>query len=111
MTLFRPASATMAGAILLLATCAAPGIDYPISCVTQDYVICEGPPAFSVQGVTTIRIGANNNNGSPSGRRVDFSLARAQPGELPASASLTVRVAGRSGSPAFNGDLWGIGFE
>src|SRR5436190_14162580 len=87
--------------------------DYPVTCLTQDYVICEGPPAFSVQGVTTIRIGANNNNGSPSGRNavMIFPLPVLASGEQPLSATLTVNVAGRSGAPSFNADLWGIGFQ
>jgi arylsulfatase A-like enzyme len=87
--------------------------DYPLSCLTQDYVICEGPPAFSVAGVSTIRIGANNNNGSPSGRAavLIFALPVLSSGEQVATASLTVNSAGKSGSPTFNGDLWGIGFQ
>ena len=87
--------------------------DYPVTCVAEDYVICEGPPAFSVQGNTTIRIGANNNNGSPGGRNavMIFPLPVLGAGEQPATTTLTVNVAGRSGSPSFTADLWGIGFQ
>lgn len=101
------------GALLLLAS-RAWATDYPTTCLAADYVICEGPPAFmGSQGVTTIRIGANNNNGSPSGRAavMIFPLPVLGAGESSATATLTVNVAGRSGSPAFNADLWGIGFQ
>jgi arylsulfatase A-like enzyme len=103
----------MAGLVWVLAGCAALATDYPVTCVTQDYVICEGPPAFSVQGVSTIRIGANNNNGSPSGRNavMVFPLPVLGAGEQPTNATLTINVAGRSGSPTFNADLWGMGFQ
>jgi hypothetical protein len=88
--------------------------DYTVTCVSQDYVICEGPPAFiGSPGVTTIRIGANNNNSSPSGRNavMIFPLPALSVGEQSVSATLVVNVAGRSGAPAFNTDLWGIGFQ
>ena len=88
--------------------------DYSVSCVSADYVICEGPPAFTGSpGVTTIRIGANNNNGSPSGRNavMIFPLPALSPGEQVTTATWIVNVAGRSGTPAFNCDLWGIGFQ
>lgn len=97
--------------VAALATAGALAADYPVACGTQDYVICEGPPPFSVVNNTTIRIGANNNNNSPSGRNavLVFPLPVLGAGEQVSVASLTVNVAGRSGSPTFNADLWGIG--
>ncbi len=86
---------------------------YSVTCATQDYVIAEGPPPFAIAGVTTLRVGANNNNGSLSGRNavLIFSVPALLPGEKMTSANLTANVAGKSGSPTFNADLWGIGFQ
>ena len=94
------------GAVLLAA-------NYSVTCLPQDYVIAEGPPASASLGITTIRIGANDNNPGPGGRNavMIFPLPALVPGEQLSTAALTVHVAGRSGSPVFNGDLWGIGFQ
>jgi arylsulfatase A-like enzyme len=100
--------------LALLCVFNAAAADYPVACLSADYVICEGPPAFmGTQGVTTLRIGANSNNSSPSGRNavVIFPMPVLAAGEQVSNASLTVNVAGRSGAPTFNVDLWGIGFQ
>jgi len=99
-------------AFLLL--CSTAIADYTATCVSADYVICEGPPSFiGTQGVTTLRAGANNNNGSASGRNavMIFPIPALAAGEEVSSASLTVNVSGRAGLPTFNVDLWGIGFQ
>ncbi len=100
--------------LVFLCLFSATAADYSVASLSADYVICEGPPTFiGSQGVTTLRVGANNNNGSASGRNavMIFSMPLLAAGEQVSSASLGVNVAGRSGSPSFNVDLWGIGFQ
>src|SRR5688500_8636037 len=41
---------------------------YSVPCSTQDYGIAEATPPFAITGVSTLRVGANNNNSTPSGR-------------------------------------------
>ena len=103
--------------MLYLWVALAPGVawsaNYSVTCLSQDYVIAEGPPPSASLGISTIRIGANNNNPGPGGRNavMIFALPALPFGQQVISAALTIDVAGRSGSPSFNGDLWGIGFQ
>src|SRR5262245_58869744 len=91
----------------------AAAIDYPQQCQLADYAIAEGPPVSATAGNTSIRVGANNNNPNASGRNavMIFALPAFGPGESLIGASLNIPVAGKSGSPTFNADLWGIGFQ
>ncbi|MGZ5544570.1 MAG: sulfatase-like hydrolase/transferase, partial [Limisphaerales bacterium] len=112
--LTAPALQRILALLAFLNLCSTATADYTSTCLSADYVICEGPPAFiGTQGVTTLRAGANNNNGSASGRNavMIFPIPALAAGEEMSSASITVNVSGRAGSPAFNLDLWGIGLQ
>lgn len=99
--------------LALLQAAAAPATDYSVTCLPQDYGIAEGPPPSASLGISTIRIGANNNSPGPGGRNavLIFPLPVLTAGEQVLAATLHFDVAGRSGTPTFNGDLWGIGFQ
>src|SRR4051812_50070514 len=80
--------------------CSTGRADYTATCLSADYVICEGPPAFlGSQGVTTLRIGANNNNGSPGGRNavMIFPMPALAAGGKNAGAAPFLNNRGRGG--------------
>lgn len=98
--------------VLFAAFFLAPGAlagSYISTCVSQDHALVEGPPVSASQGITTIRIGANSGNGRNA--VLIFPLPVLGAGEEVVFGELAVDVAGHSGTPTFNGDLWGIGFQ
>jgi arylsulfatase A-like enzyme len=86
---------------------------YLLTADAGDHGIGEGPPPFVTAATgNTIRVGANNN-ATPGGRNavLVFPLPALPAGDGVLSAQLVFTVSGRVGSPTFNGDLWGIGFQ
>jgi len=79
----------------------------------DDYAIAQGPPPIAIAlGITSMRVGSNDNN-PPGGRNAVFifPLPALAEDEQMVSAELTFQIVGRAGDPAFNVDLWGIGFQ
>ena len=104
---------TLVLAWLALATGVQAGT-YVLSGDTADYGIAEGsPPTVIAASGSTIRVGANSNTTPDGGRNavLIFGLPVIPSIEDLASAQLVFDVAGKPGSPTFNGDLWGIGFQ
>ncbi len=93
---------------LLLLPPVAFAASYVSTCAPEDHALTEGPPVGATQGVTTIRIGANSGGRNAV---VLFLLPVLGAGEQVVAGKLEFDVAGHSGTPTFNGDLWGIGFQ
>lgn len=86
---------------------------YLLTSDPADHGLGEGdPPVVQAATGNTIRVGANNN-ATPGGRNavLVFPLPAIPPDDGILSAQLVFTVSGRVGSPTFNGDLWGIGFQ